>query len=349
MRILRMKRLTFIREESDRGAVAILVSIFAVVMVGLAAFSVDFGQAYASRRAMSTGADGAALAGARELQINASGTDNCANLVAKNSSSAKSVASSYVTANAPAGTTSSTSVTCNGSGQALVTVTTTAKSPSYFGAVYGAQDYDLTRTATAMVAPAQQVSGIRPFGICTSDADKVLTATLGSAVQVPIVKFGSPSCGTAKGNWQALDFDGGSNGTEVQEWIEDGYNGPVTITPGQTYPVESDPGNNSGAKIQSEMNSILGVPILLPVFSTVASNGNNAVYQVTGFLQVKMCGWDINPKSGTGNSCYDASVGVAADSLQVRLERFIPVGEVGTCGIGAAACKYQPLLVKLVN
>ena len=51
--------------RSDRGAVAVMVALLALALVGLLAFTTDFGIAYAEKQALRTGADSAALAVAR--------------------------------------------------------------------------------------------------------------------------------------------------------------------------------------------------------------------------------------------------------------------------------------------
>ncbi|MCL8024825.1 TadE/TadG family type IV pilus assembly protein [Nocardioides bruguierae] len=55
------------RSREDRGAVAVLVAILAVVLIGIGAFAVDLGQAYAKKSLLQTDVDVAAMAAAAEL------------------------------------------------------------------------------------------------------------------------------------------------------------------------------------------------------------------------------------------------------------------------------------------
>jgi hypothetical protein len=55
------------RQRSDRGAIAVLFAILSIVIFGVAAFAVDFGNAYQRQRAVQTQVDMAALAAAESL------------------------------------------------------------------------------------------------------------------------------------------------------------------------------------------------------------------------------------------------------------------------------------------
>ena len=53
--------------EREQGAVAVIVAVLATLLLGLAAFAVDFGQAYAVKRQLSVAADASALDAARAV------------------------------------------------------------------------------------------------------------------------------------------------------------------------------------------------------------------------------------------------------------------------------------------
>ena len=48
--------------RDERGAVAVIVALLMIPMLVLSAFAIDFGNSYSQSRALSTGADSAALA-----------------------------------------------------------------------------------------------------------------------------------------------------------------------------------------------------------------------------------------------------------------------------------------------
>ena len=53
--------------HSESGAVAVMVALWAVILIGMAAIAVDLGNAYAVKRKLSVAADAAALASARDV------------------------------------------------------------------------------------------------------------------------------------------------------------------------------------------------------------------------------------------------------------------------------------------
>ena len=52
---------------NERGQTLVIIALFMVAVVGMAALVLDGGHAYAQRRRMQNAADAGALAGAREL------------------------------------------------------------------------------------------------------------------------------------------------------------------------------------------------------------------------------------------------------------------------------------------
>ena len=52
------------RRRDERGAVAVTVALMMVVLVGIGAFTIDFGLSYVSTRQLQTASDSAALAAA---------------------------------------------------------------------------------------------------------------------------------------------------------------------------------------------------------------------------------------------------------------------------------------------
>ena len=68
-------------DRGDSGAVAVLVGILAIFLLGLSAFTVDLGASYVSNRNLQKAADAGALAGAQVLTK----TKGTCNSVASNS------------------------------------------------------------------------------------------------------------------------------------------------------------------------------------------------------------------------------------------------------------------------
>ncbi len=92
----------------------------------------------------------------------------------------------------------------------------------------------------------------------------------------------------APGNFGFLDLNEGSNGTpDLQDWIENGYEGDFIIPPGGFLEIEGNPGIH-GASLLSSFLSIVGQERFLPVHESVTSQGANATYKVVAILAVKI-------------------------------------------------------------
>lgn len=141
------------RAANDEGAVAVLVAVLMVALLGFAAIVVDAGAVYAQRRQMQTAADAAALAGVQELPFDPAG--------------AQAAADQYTTLNASNAdqrdfTVSSTFVAND---TLLAEVQDTAMG-LFFARAVGIDSTPVGARATAVVgSPRVYGEGVMPFGI----------------------------------------------------------------------------------------------------------------------------------------------------------------------------------------
>lgn len=111
------------------------------------------------------------------------------------------------------------------------------------------------------------------------------------------------------GNWGSIDLGTASNGTP--ELIRQLLNGPnagdfsilqrdgkLAADGSLQAPVSlgGDPGISNGTK--SAWDQVIGMNKIIPLYSTVAGNGNNTVYTIVGFAGVRIVAADLqgNPK-----------------------------------------------------
>ncbi|MDQ3486040.1 MAG: Tad domain-containing protein [Actinomycetota bacterium] len=310
-----------------------MVALSTVVLVSLLAFVTDFGHAYTNKQRMQVGVDAAALAVAQKIALEAPGTSTCAAMTAMEAEM-RPVAEAYLADNAPESTMDEFSVSCASQGL-VVEVSATQDSPVFFGQVMGVDDIDLAQAAKSVVGPAGSVIGLRPFAICQADADKLKAAP--DTVHTISFDNADLGCGYAPGNWGVLDFDGGSNPTgEVAEWIQNGYSGSISAAPPNFIP--GNPGAPNPGALDSEMDSILGEEIIVPVFDRLTGTGANSQFRIVGFIGIETCGWKFNNRDGRA-PCYVAPSPTPDNYLQVRYKRFIPIGELNlSCPLGTAAC-----------
>ncbi len=339
------------RDGPDSGAVAVIVAIMGVFLTGILAFSVDLGNAYSTQRRLSTAADGAALAAAQELSNSNACVDS--SVSDANRSAAKVVAEDYSSnRNAPGsalqGGSSGFSIGCVGSGNdGYVTVGNIQQVDYVFGNLFGVTNSNPTGRATARYGRARSVTGLRPFGLCASDAyvkaliktgvdfpvDDDASFALRPTVRVTSQISGDGTCGTSGGNWGVLDFNGGSNPTgETIDWIRNGYGGEIDLATVGTLP--GNPGAPSGGSLESAMTDTVGQVITLPIYDSVTANGNNSAFHITGFVSAQLCGWKFGNKSSSSACRTSLTYGGASDPdfLELRFRQSFTVGEFANCG-----------------
>ena len=103
------------RKSDEQGATAILAAVLALILVGLSAFTLDFGRAYLSERQLQSGADAGALAGAGSF---ADKTGNCAAMAANSTAiaAARSKAAALLEESRPGATIDDFVVRCEDRG-----------------------------------------------------------------------------------------------------------------------------------------------------------------------------------------------------------------------------------------
>jgi Flp pilus assembly protein TadG len=287
-----MNSTTRSEEASQRGAVAVIVGIMMVVLLGSTALAVDLGAKRATDGRVVTAADASALTAAQKLSQGLSTSAAC------------NAARAMVTANEPGSTMTSCTVGTTSSGQNIVTVDVTAQVPFAFAPVIGFDSGTARAEATARWGELGVV-GARPFALCMPVLQGLLdswTSASTSAIGPVTVPYGkgsqTASCtegGGVPGNWGTLDFDGGSNGTPDQiDWITNGYSG--TLYP-DTW-IEGDPGALSNS-VSGALDSLVasGTIFPIPLFNSATGSGANAQFEVIGFVDAQLIEYDV-----TGNA-----------------------------------------------
>ena len=277
--------MTTLRRASggELGAVAVIVAIVATLVIAMAAFALDTGDLWQSRRNLIVGTDAAALAAA---EIYASNGNGCAG-----------TPSTYMAKNDPDGSVTGCSFTSLGPAAGYVTVDGERTVDYTFAGVFGLESHDVQSTTTAAYGQPNGLRGLRPLGLCADSPE--LGAWMASGMSTPFTttitygKNAPDDCGAnVPGNWGVLDFDGGANSSnDTKNWIEFGYPGLVTA-PG-TSP--GDPGafsNSLGSALNTLKTS--GEVFQLPIYDSASGNGSNAVFHLVGFVSVRLLDYDAN-------------------------------------------------------
>ena len=269
--------------RDERGAVAIIVAICALLLFGFAAYTIDAGQVWSTRRHLVTASDGAALASAKDYAVGKAGCSTAA--------------PSYVTSNF-AGATLSRCSAVPGATAGRVTVDASNTVDYTFAGIFGVSNKSVHSITTAEWGIPTGAANLRPFGLCI-DANPLLTQWLNyptgpsgdsGTIRITYGKSQPTACGTnVPGNWGIQDFDGGANSSnDTKTWTHDGYPGTVAI--GTNIPGDTGAFSNSLDNALSYLQTT-AQPFVLPVFDTATGTGSNAQFHIVAFVYVKLVGF----------------------------------------------------------
>lgn len=217
--------------KNEKGAIAPLVALMLVAIVGFTGLVVDGGMLYETRRQLQNGVDAAALAGAWELP--------------EDTAAARAKAYEYAGRNGiSSGEVTSVTVGHIYNPYDSIAVTATRRVNLTFMRALGLTSEDVGASATALVTPVMP-EDLWPWGVPdTTYLDRPTT-----------LKF-DPKGKPAPGNFGPVDFSGhGGGGDEYKEAIM--YDSParpaVPYTPGMTgysWPIWTETGNKTGPTMQ---------------------------------------------------------------------------------------------------
>ncbi|MBP2416019.1 pilus assembly protein TadG-related protein [Microlunatus capsulatus] len=295
--------------KDERGAVAVVVALVLVPLMGLAAFGVDVAGMWSEHQQLQNGADAAALAIAQNCGAGACGTPG-------------STAQRLVTANhvGPGATASA----ATSAGQ--VTVQAAATRRHLFAPVIGVDSSELSARATASWGSPDGGTAVLPltFSWCewlqqtgggqpSSTVERTIYFTKSSGTTCT-----GPSNNVVPGGFGWLTTDGGtcqSSSSRV---------GLLYSDPGNAVPSGCSP---------SSFSSLQGKTVLLPVFDQAGDTGSNAFYHVYGYAAFTITGYDF-----VGRYSYNAKSCKGNDHcVRGYFTRFVDLTEAFTYSSGAPA------------
>jgi len=308
--------------DDSRGSVTAVVAVAMLPLAMMLAVVVDSGRVWVERRALQTGVESTALAAGQEWSRTGTGCG--------------ASALALVDANGPTPTDLDCSVAATAGG-AVVNVAATADVVLGFSSLLGRDSATVSASTAARVGAAGAVSGLRPIALCSDNPSLTSWIDGGmSAVTEWTIPFtaNSAGCGGAvPGNWAVLDLDGGSNSTsEMQGWIENGYQG--TVRTGDV--VYGDPGIPSPAL---NLDSIIGRTMLMPVFANPRQQGAGALYDIVGFVSVRLVSTQLNGSASSRNVVVQFLRTVVAAPPADPADRNFGLVTVSVCSFdGEGAC-----------
>lgn len=267
------------RLRNEDGQAIMLSVVFLVLLLGATALTLDVGAWYRAQRAAQGTADAAALAGAQALP--------------NDTPTASTLAAQYATVNggglAPADITFRSDWAPNDT--VVVKVKRTA--PSFFAQLFSISSVDVSATAAARAGTPDQVIGAAP--IVVNELHPMLSGPgcpcFHEETTLPLSKTGAPGAfGLAN-----LDPTANNGVPDISDWTQYGFDGYLPLGD-----YNSDPGAKFDAQhVGAALTARLGSELLLPVYDTLTGVGQNAQYNVIGWVAFHL---DAFPPDQNGNS-----------------------------------------------
>lgn len=289
---------------NERGQAVVLMVISLAVLTGMAALVLDVGIWMRTDRRLQATADAAALAGAQKLPADVAG--------------AKALAQTYANQNGGDVLGSDISVTTTYTSNDTISVRAAKTQSGIFSKILGINSANIKADAKARVDSPQQAQYVAPMVVycghsLIQNCDGSHTPTFGVQTTMDYDKMGAP------GAFGMLNLDNG-NGTpgasEEGNWILHGYD---KYLPLGMY--RSDPGAKfSSQNVNGALDARVGTVLLFPVFKTLSGTGQNAQYDIIGWI-----GFYLTKETTHGNSA----------TLEGYFTQYIAQGILAQSGSGA--------------
>ena len=289
---------------NERGQAVVLMVISLAVLTGMAALVLDVGVWMRTDRRLQATADAAALAGAQKLPADVAG--------------AKALAQTYANQNGGDVLGSDIVVTTTYTSNDTISVKAAKTQSGIFSKILGINSANIKADAKARVDSPQQARYVAPMVVycghsLIQNCNGNHTPTFGVQTTMDYDKMGAP------GAFGMLNLDNG-NGTpgasEEGGWILHGYD---KYLPLGMY--RSDPGAKfSSQNVNGALDARVGSVLLFPVFKTLDGTGQNAEYDIIGWI-----GFYLTKETTHGNDA----------TLEGYFTQYIAQGILAQSGSGA--------------
>jgi Flp pilus assembly protein TadG len=284
--------------KRENGQAMVLMVIFLAGLLGMSALVLDVGSWYRERRQLQLTADAAALAGAQALP--------------GSPSSATALAIQYAQTNGRAVAPNDISITNDLSANDTISVQAKSNAPGFFSKLFGIDSVKVGASATARASLAAQALYVAPMVVSKYHP---LLAGNGCPCYQQQTTLDFDAMG-APGAFGMLNLQGGGGtvGTSAEaNWILHGFDKYLPLGGYQ-----SDPGAkfSSAGNVLSALDGRIGTVLLFPVFDTLGGTGQNAVYNIIGWVGFHLDAYDVhgNTAALTGYFTSYIAKGIQASS-----------------------------------
>jgi Flp pilus assembly protein TadG len=295
------------RVKKERGQAIIVTVLALVVLLGMGALVLDVGAWFHQKRHLQATADAAALAGAQLLPTNPSGAQ--AQALAYGSKNGGGVAGADV------------SITSSRTASDTISVKAKKTNEGIFSRVAGVLSVDIAASAKARVGAPAQARYVAPMVVSCGhpliqNCDGNNTPQFNVRTTLNFDPMGAP------GAFGMLNLDG-QNGTvgtsDESAWILRGFDKYLGLGK-----YKSDPGAKfSSSNIRGALDNRIGTVLLFPVFRTLDGQGQQAVYEIMGWIGFYLESYTVNGNNAVLHGYFTEYI---ANGIQASSGQGSPLG-----------------------
>lgn len=290
------------RLQSESGQAMLVSVLFLVAIIGAVALTVDIGAWYRQQRQAQAVADAAALAGAQALPTS--------------TSQAITYAARYGAANGGGITAGGITFQSDYEQNDTIVVKVERTSPGFFAKLFSINSVTTHATASARAGVPEQVVGAAP--IVVNKLHPLLSGPgcpcFNTETTLPLGKDGAP------GAFGLVNLDPNANNgnPNLASWIQFGFSGRLKLGD-----YGSDPGASFNSSLLSQaLTARLGTELLFPVYDTLTGGGQNAQYDVIGWVAFHLD--SFGDGNGNANLLTGYFTRVIWDGIQSASNKHLP-------------------------
>jgi Flp pilus assembly protein TadG len=267
--------------KRENGQAMVLTILFLAGLLGMAALVLDVGSWFREKRQLQLTADASALAGAQVLPGSPSG--------------ATSLAIQYAQTNGRPVTSNDVAITSDLSSNDSITVQAKSVAPGFFSKLFGINTVNVGATATARAGFAAQALYVAPMVVSKFHPLLMGGTSCPCYGQETTLDFGKMGAPGAFGMLNLIGGNGTVGSSELGDEILKGFDKYLGLG---LY--RSDPGAKfNSSNIQSALDARLGSVLLFPVYDSLSGNGQNAEYNIIGWVGFHLDGYDTHGNVAT--------------------------------------------------
>jgi Flp pilus assembly protein TadG len=287
------------RRKNESGQAIVMLAISLTVIMGMAALVLDVGSWFRTDRRLQQTADAAALAGAQMLP---------------NPGQATSTALHYANENGGNVIGSDIEVSTTFTTNDTIRVKAQKDDPGFFSKIFGLDSTTIHAQAKARTDSPLQARYVAPMVVSCNhpliqNCNGNNTPTFETQTTMDYDPMGAPG---AYGMLNLSNGNGTPGTSEEAEWILRGFDKYL-----DTGDYRSDPGAKfSSTNIRDALEARKGTVLLFPVFRVLNGTGQNAVYEIIGWIGFRLQSYETHGNNATLHGVFTEYIaqGILASS-----------------------------------